>query len=114
MIRTLALTLVVIAANVVGNLLLSLGMKTPAGALSPWVLAGVALLILWTLTRMALLSRADLTFVLPVTAVGYPLNSLAGALFLHEQITPQRWLGTALIVAGAVLVGLSAARRASA
>lgn len=111
--RTLAVTLVVIVTNVAGNLLLSLGMKSPSGPLSPLVLLGVALLIVWTLSRMALLSRADLTFVLPVTAIGYPLNSIAGKLFLQEQITGQRWLGTALIVAGALLVGLTARGKAA-
>ena len=36
---------------------------------NPWVLVGIALLILWTLSRMALLSWADLSYVLPVTSV---------------------------------------------
>ncbi len=104
------MTLAVIAANVCGNLLLGIGMKS-AGVLSPFVLAGVALLILWTLCRMALLSRADLSFVLPVTAIGYPLSSLAGYLFLQEQITTRRMIGTAFIVAGTMLVGLTAGTR---
>lgn len=111
MVRTALLTLVVVAANVAGNLLLSLGMKTPAGMLSPLVFGGVALLIAWTLARMALLSRADLSFVLPVTAIGYPLNTLAGHVFLGEVIMWQRMMGTALILAGAVLVGLTAGTR---
>ena len=83
-------------------------MKSPAGVLSPWVFAGVALLIVWALSKLALLSWADLSFVLPVTAVGYPLSAFAGYLFLGEAIPPQRWAGTALIVAGMVLVGLTA------
>jgi uncharacterized membrane protein len=62
-------------------------------------------MILALLTRMALLSLADLSFVLPVTAVGYILAALLGKVFLHELVTPQRWLGTVLIFAGAMLVG---------
>lgn len=108
LLKTVVVTAVVVLSNAAGNLLLSLGMKSPAGVLSPWVAGGIGLLIFWTLTRMALLSWADLSFVLPVTAVGYPLSAFAGYLFLNEQITPQRWVGTALIVAGAVLVGLTA------
>lgn len=108
LLKTVVVTAVVVLSNAAGNLLLSLGMKSPAGVLSPWVAGGIGLLIFWTLTRMALLSWADLSFVLPVTAVGYPLSAFAGYLFLNEQITPQRWAGTALIVAGAVLVGLTA------
>jgi len=54
---------------------------------------------------MALLSLADLSFVLPVTAIGYVISVFIGKLFLHETITEQRWLGTVLIFFGAVLVG---------
>lgn len=73
--------------------------------LNPFVALGIAALILALLTRMALLSLADLSFVLPVTAIGYVFSVFLGKLFLHETITHQRWLGTLLIFAGAVLVG---------
>ena len=99
------LTLVVILSNVAGNLLLSLGLKSPAGALSPLVFLGVGLLILWTLSRMTLMSWADLSYILPITAIGYVLSAVAGKLFLAEQISMLRWSGTLLIVAGIVLVG---------
>ena len=45
------------------------------------------MLILSLFTRMALLSLADLSFVLPVTAVGYVLAALLGKVFLHEAVT---------------------------
>jgi uncharacterized membrane protein len=99
------LTLVVILTNVAGNLLLSLGLKDNAGILWPLVVAGVALLILWTLARMTLMSWADLSYILPVTAMGYVLSAIAGKVFLAEQISWLRWSGTLLIVAGIVLVG---------
>ena len=105
--KTAIFTVIVIFSNVIGNLFLSFGMKSSDGILSPWVFAGVLLLVLWTLSRMTLLSWADLSFVLPVTALGYPLSAFAGRWFLSESITPQRWAGTALIVAGTVLVGLT-------
>ena len=73
--------------------------------LNPFVAMGIAALILALLTRMALLSLADLSFVLPVTAIGYVISVFIGKLFLHETITHQRWLGTVLIFSGAVLVG---------
>ena len=66
-----------------------------------------SLLILWLLARMALLSWADLSYVLPVTSLGYVGNALMGRFFLNEQITPERWMGTLLIVGGVALVGLS-------
>jgi drug/metabolite transporter (DMT)-like permease len=73
--------------------------------LNPFVAMGIAALILALLTRMALLSLADLSFVLPVTALGYVIAVFLGRVFLHETVTGQRWLGTALIFAGAILVG---------
>ncbi|MEZ5404432.1 MAG: hypothetical protein R2729_32430 [Bryobacteraceae bacterium] len=79
-----------------------------AALLNPWVIGGVALLIFWTVMRVALLSWADLSFVLPVTSLGYVLNALLGRVFFHETITAERWLGTGLIVAGSILVARSA------
>jgi len=66
---------------------------------------GIVLLILWLLSRMALLSWADLSFVLPVTSVGYVLSAILGKYSLSEEISPARWAGIALIVAGTALVG---------
>jgi uncharacterized membrane protein len=73
--------------------------------LNPFVALGIAALILALLTRMALLSLADLSFVLPVTAIGYVIAVFLGKVFLHETVTRQRWMGTLLIFAGALLVG---------
>ena len=70
----------------------------------PLVALGVVMLIVALLTRMVLLSLADLSFVLPVTAVGYILAALLGKVVLHEVVTTQRWMGTILIFAGAALV----------
>lgn len=113
---TLPLLAAVILSNVAGNFVLALGMKSatpgagPVAALwHPLVIAGIALLICWTLLRMKLLGLADLSYVLPVTAVGYVLNALAGAVFLHEHVSAQRWAGTLLIVAGAALTARTAA-----
>jgi drug/metabolite transporter (DMT)-like permease len=104
---------IVVLSNVVGNLFLKRGMAASISSpieyitvlFRPWVAAGVLLLILWMLSRMALLSWADLSYVLPVTAIGYVLVAFSGAYFLHEQINARRWSGIVLIVAGVVLVG---------
>jgi drug/metabolite transporter (DMT)-like permease len=115
--KTRVVAVVVILANVAGNSALSRGMKGQAGGLfagplgyleaflNPWVVLGICLLILWTLARMALLSWADLTYVLPVTALGYVLTVLSGRLLLAENVSGQRWAGTLMIVAGVCLVG---------
>lgn len=115
--KTLLVGAVVVLSNVVGNALLSRGLKGRASIfaagplgwmeilLNPWVCLGISLLIVWALSRMTLLSWADLSYVLPLTASGYVLTVLAGRVFLAEQVSWQRWAGSFLIVAGAVLVG---------
>jgi drug/metabolite transporter (DMT)-like permease len=112
--KTLILAAIVVLLNTTGNFYLGLGMKRAApgvgpvmALLEPWVIVGVVLLIVWTLLRMKLLEWADLSFVLPITAVGYVLNAIAGAVFLHEKVSVMRWTGTALIMAGAVMTGLT-------
>jgi len=115
--KTYAVLLLFLALKALGNSAMAWGMKqvpervslNPApylrAMLDPWVALGIAALILALLTRMALLSLADLSFVLPVTAIGYVIAVLIGKIFLHETVTGQRWLGTVLIFAGAALVG---------
>ncbi len=116
--RVWGLTAAVIAANVIGNLALSWGMKHPLGValtgvglvdalLNPWVGLGIVLLAVWTIARITLLSWADLSFVLPVTSVGYVFNAVIGFAIYHERISWQRWLGTALILSGAVAAGVT-------
>ena len=81
--------------------------------LNPFVALGIGLLILWLLTRMALLSWADLSFVLPVTAFGYFLAAVLGKVFLQENISAAQWLGTGLIFGGITLVGGTRQRTAN-
>jgi uncharacterized membrane protein len=71
---------------------------------NPFVAMGIVMLILWLLTRMALLSWADLSFVLPLTSVGYVLAAFLGVWFLSETVTPIHWLGTLLIFIGTTMV----------
>lgn len=118
--KTRLFTAIVVLSNAVGNLLLTWGLRHWDGQLAyspfdyvraflnPWVTSGVVLLIVWLLARMMLLSWADLSYVLPVTAIGYVVSAIFGKLFLNEHISPGRWLGTALIFAGVVLVGRTA------
>ena len=119
-IRTYALLLLFVLLRPFGNLSLAWGTKHFPQALSihpavyiramldPFVALGIAMLILSLLTRLALLSFADLSFVLPVTAIGYVLAALFGKLFLHEDVTTRQWLGTVLIFMGTALVGSTA------
>lgn len=111
--KTAALACVVVGANVFGNLFLSHGMKEVGRLISvsplayarvfanPWVIVGVATLFGWMVLDLALLSRADLTFVLPVTASAYVLVAIAGHFWLGEVTSFSRWVGIAMISFGA-------------
>jgi len=105
--------IIVVFSNVFGNFAMKRGMpaqlESPLAYITtlfqPWVALGVALMILWMMSRMALLSWADLSYVLPVTSIGYVLVAIVGKVLLNEQISARRWAGIALIVAGVALVG---------
>ena len=61
-------------------------------------------MIVWLFSHMAMLSWADLSYVLPVTSIAYVMTALAGRLFLHEDISRWRWTGIGMIVLGVILV----------
>ena len=115
--RTYSLLGLFVFLRPLGNLSLAWGTKHFPQVLSlnpvvylramvdPFVALGIGMLILALLTRMALLSLADLSFVLPVTAIGYVLATLFGQVFLHENVQAQQWIGSVLIFLGTGLVG---------
>jgi len=67
---------------------------------NPWVAMGILLLLAFFASYMNSLSWADLTYVLPATSLGYVLLALVARFALHEQVSPLRWLGIALISGG--------------
>lgn len=73
--------------------------------LSPVVALGIALLTLWMLTRMTLMSWADLSVVLPITSFGYVAAAVLGKLCLNEVITMRGWIGIGFIFVGSLVVG---------
>lgn len=120
--RLLALTLLL---RPMGNLSLAWGMRHFSSVLgtnpfvyaravfNPYVALGIGALVVGLLTRMALLSLADLSLVLPLTASGYILSTILGKLFLREEVSSYRWIGTILIFAGAIIVGFSARKQSA-
>jgi uncharacterized membrane protein len=123
LVKVYGLLLFVIVLKPFSNLFLAWGMRRFPETLSidpvqyvravldPLVAIGIGMQILWLLMRMALLSVADLSFVLPVTAVGYVLSTFLAHVFLGEQVSTQRWLGTGVIFLGTALVSFTAGRK---
>src|SRR5579863_8637235 len=120
-VKTRVFAVLTVLSNVAGNAALTTGMhrlgdpgNSPlaliAALFHPWVAIGVALLIVWTLTHMALLSWADLSYVMPVTAIGYVVTAFAARFLLGENVSLARWIGILLITGGVTLVGSTADR----
>ena len=51
-----------------------------------------------------LMSRGDVSFVWPLTSLGFVLTTLAARFVLHETVSPVRWFGVCLIVLGAGVI----------
>src|SRR5213594_2632582 len=119
--KTLVVIALAVLANGAGNLSLSCGMKSvgppvawtlPAlwdvvgSALSSApVIAGGMLLLVFFALFLALLSWADLSYVLPMISSCFVVSALLGHLVLGERISLVRWAGIALVSIGVLLVG---------
>lgn len=115
--NVLLFAFLVVWFNAVGNLALAWGLKRLPEAMGwnpgsyvramfdPFVAGGIVLLICWMLARMTLMSWADLSFAMPLMAVGYVVATVLGKFVLHEIVTGRQWAGTLLIFTGIALVG---------
>ena len=71
-----------------------------AAVFTPWIAAGIALLIGFFASYLTALSWADLTYVLPATAFGNVIVALLSKFWLHNSISLERWAGIVLITIG--------------
>jgi drug/metabolite transporter (DMT)-like permease len=120
MAKTLLLVVVAVVLGGAGHVMLSKGIRpvgdlteAPSGRLggmvaralsSPWLVVGVLLQALFFFVYLALLSRTDVSQLLPLTALDYIVVALLAHWFLGEIITPARWAGIGLICVGVALV----------
>jgi uncharacterized membrane protein len=123
MVKTFVLVLIAAVLGGTGHVMLAKGMKTigdlteapghrVAGMVgrtlaNPWVLLGVLLQATFFAMYLTLLSRADVSKVLPMMAIDYIVVVVLAQVVLGEAITPARWLGVALIAAGVTMVSRS-------
>ncbi len=70
----------------------------------PWMWAGVTLMGIAFFSLLIVLSRENVSLVVPVTALSYAAGALGGKLFLGEQVTPRRWAGVLLVCVGVTVV----------
>ncbi len=70
----------------------------------PWMWVGLALMGTAFFSLLAMLSRENVSLVVPVTALSYGAGALGGKFFLGEQVSPRRWAGVLLVCIGVTLV----------
>ena len=81
-----------------------------AAVFTPWIALGIALLIGFFASYLTALSWADLTFVLPATALGNVVIALLARFWLQEAISLERWAGIILITLGVGFVAQGPSR----
>lgn len=72
-----------------------------------WLWIGIALMATGFFSLLALLSWADVSFVVPSTALSYVSGALGAKFFLNEHVAPARWAGVLLVCLGVALISMS-------
>jgi drug/metabolite transporter (DMT)-like permease len=77
------------------------------GVTNPAILLGVFFEALFFISLLVLISRNDISFLWPLTALSFVMTTLAALFFLHENVSPARWAGVIFIMLGAALISYS-------
>lgn len=78
-----------------------------AGVTNSQVLLGVFFEALFFACLLILMSKSDISFLWPLTALSFVFATIAAMLFLHEHVSAVRWAGVVLIMLGAALISYS-------
>lgn len=120
MFKTLMIMLLAVTAGTVGDILLAKGMKqlgdlstmnlrgiieVALRAMTDWkIVLGTAMLAMFFFLWLAVLSWEDLSVALPMQALNYVLVAILAKYLLHEEVSPLRWAGIALVCVGVMLI----------
>jgi uncharacterized membrane protein len=123
MLKLLLILLVGLAFESAGVILLKKGMNAigeihgynaaeifrvvKAGAMNPQILLGVFFEALFFLCLLLLMSKSDISFLWPLTALSFVFATFAAMWFLGESVSIVRWFGVILIVIGAAFISYS-------
>jgi ceramide glucosyltransferase len=119
---TAVMVLMVVFTDAAGDVLLTRGMKQVGDVSAvkrlkipatikrivgnPNILLGVASQTVSFFSFLTVLSWANLSFVVPATAIVYAVTVVGARFFLKERIDPVRWAGTLLVCLGVALVSV--------
>jgi drug/metabolite transporter (DMT)-like permease len=117
--RTIVSLGILVIAGTAGDLALARAMKrvghvpfTPSGLMrgvtdavrDSWIWIGLAFHTTAFVAFLMLLSWADVSVVVPASALSYVTGVAGAKLFLRERIDSERWFGVLLIALGVTLV----------
>lgn len=72
-----------------------------------YIITGMILYVSVFLLWLAAMSTLDISFMYPMLSLAYILTSAMASIFLGEDITSIRWIGTVLVVIGCFLIAKS-------
>ncbi|HYR91625.1 MAG TPA: hypothetical protein VE422_46660 [Terriglobia bacterium] len=114
---------IVVLGGTAGDIAVSHAMKqigevhplTPAAVLTVlarafrmgWLWIGIGFMAVGFFSLLALLSWADVSVVVPATALSYVAGAFGAKFLLDEQVAPLRWAGVLLVCLGVALVSIS-------
>ena len=127
MTKLLVILFIGLCFETMGVILLSKGLKRLEGPRSysvieiakmvgravttPKIVLGVGCAAVFFICLLMMMSRADVSFVWPLTSLTFVFSTLAARFYLHEQIDGLRWGGVFLIVLGAGLITFTEKRK---
>jgi drug/metabolite transporter (DMT)-like permease len=71
------------------------------------ILLGVFFEALFFGCLLVLMSRSDISFLWPLTALSFVMTTFAALLFLGEKVSGARWIGVVFIMIGAAFISYS-------
>jgi len=122
LLRTVLIVSLAVMLSAIGDVLMSRAMRrlgpfewTGPGSLPAFLLLALKELWFWVAVAfmaghfflwLSVLSWAELSVAVPLTALQYVYNAVLAQAVLGEQVNSMRWWGTAVIVAGVLILTL--------
>jgi len=123
MAKLLLVVLIALTFEAIGVVMLSKGLKevvmpdqvtfnsvlsfVRSAAINPRLLGGVFFEALFFGGLLILMSKGDVSFVWPLTSLGFVFTAVAAKFYLREEVDATRWAGVVLIMLGVCLISWS-------
>jgi uncharacterized membrane protein len=77
------------------------------GVTSPQIWLGIFFEAVFFAGLLVLMAESDISFLWPLTGLSFVFATFSAKIFLHEHVSPSRWVGVMLIVLGAGFISYS-------